>query len=115
MSPEQARGGEVSNRSDLYSLGLVMFDLLAGEPFYQGSGSGEILYLAATGPTAEHLARIGGLPPPAPEVLRNVLSIDPAGRYPTARAFSQAIGQSMTVAKSQLAELMRVLFREGPQ
>jgi serine/threonine-protein kinase len=113
MSPEQARGGEVSNRSDLYSLGLVMFDLLAGEPFYQGSGSGEILYLAATGPTAEHLARIGGLPPPAPEVLRNVLSIDPAGRYPTARAFSQAIGQSVTVAKSQLAELMRVLFRDA--
>ena len=114
MSPEQARGGEVSNRSDLYSLGLVMFDLLAGEPFYQGSGSGEILYQAATGPTAEHLARISGLPQPAPEVLRTVLSIDPASRYPSARAFAQAIGQSMTVAKSQLAELMRILFRDRP-
>jgi hypothetical protein len=111
MSPEQARGQEVSNRSDLYSLGLVMFDLLAGEPFYRGSGAGEILYQAATGPTAEHLARISALPHPAPEVLRNVLSIDPAGRYPSARAFAQAIGQSMTVAKSQLAELMRILFR----
>jgi len=115
MSPEQARGGEVSNRSDLYSLGLVMFDLLTGEPFYQGSGSGEILYQAATGPTAEHLARIGGLPQPAPEVLRNVLAIDPAGRYPSARAFAQAIGQSMTVAKGQLAELMRILFRDRPK
>ncbi len=115
MSPEQARGGEVSNRSDLFSLGLVMFDLLTGEPFYRGSGSGEILYQAATGPTAEHLARIGALPQPGPEVLRNVLSIDPAGRYASARAFAQAIGQSMTVAKSQLAELMRILFRDRPQ
>ena len=115
MSPEQARGGDITNRSDLFSLGLVMFDLLTGEPFYRGSGSGEILYQAATGPTAEHLARIGGLPQPGPEVLRNVLSIDPAGRYPSARAFAQAIGQSMTVAKSQLAELMRILFRDRPQ
>ena len=80
MSPEQARGGEVSNRSDLYSLGLVMFDLLAGEPFYQGSGSGEILYQAATGPTAEHLGRISELPQPAPEVLAACCpSILPAG------------------------------------
>jgi hypothetical protein len=115
MSPEQARGGAVTNRSDLFALGLVMFDLLTGEPFYRGSGSGEILYQAATGPTAEHLARIGGLPQPGPEVLRTVLSIDPAGRYPSARAFAQAIGQSMTVAKSQLAELMRTLFRDRPQ
>jgi hypothetical protein len=112
MAPEQARGMEVTNRSDLYSLGLVMFDLLAGEPFYLGSGSGEILYMAATGPTVEHLARINRLPHPAPEVLRTVLSLDPAGRFPSARAFAQALGPSMTVAKGQLAELMRILFRD---
>ena len=40
MSPEQARGQDVSNRSDLFSLGLVMFELLSGEPFYQGGRRG---------------------------------------------------------------------------
>ena len=62
MSPEQARGLDVTSRSDLFSLGLVMFELLSGEPFYQGGGAGEILYQAATGPTVDHLARIAKLP-----------------------------------------------------
>ena len=110
MSPEQARGLDVSNKADLFSLGLVMFELLSGEPFYQGAGAGEILYQAATGPTIDHRARIDKLPPPAPEFLRRVLAQDPASRYPTARAFAQALTPSATMAKGQLAEMMRALF-----
>jgi hypothetical protein len=110
MSPEQARGLDVSNRSDLFSLGLVMFELLSGEPFYQGGGAGEILYQAATGPTAEHRARIATLPPPAPDFLRRVLAMDPAARYPSARAFAQDLTPSATMVKGQIAEMMRALF-----
>jgi hypothetical protein len=114
MSPEQARGLDVTNRSDLFSLGLVMFELLSGEAFYQGGGAGEILYQAATGPTVDHLARIAKLPPPAPELLRRVLAMDPASRFPTARAFSQALTPSATMVKGQLAELLRGLFGTEP-
>jgi hypothetical protein len=110
MSPEQARGQDVSNRSDLFSLGLVMFEMLSGEPFYQGAGAGEILYLAATGPTVDHMARIAKLTPPAPDFLRRVLALDPATRYPSARAFGQDLTPSATMVKGQLAEMMRALF-----
>ena len=110
MSPEQARGQDVSNRSDLFSLGLVMFELLSGEPFYQGAGAGEILYQAATGPTVDHFARIAKLPPPAPDFLRRVLALDPAARYPNARAFGQDLTASATMVKGQLAEMLRALF-----
>jgi hypothetical protein len=110
MSPEQARGLDVSSRSDLFSLGLVMFELLSGEPFYQGAGAGEILYQAATGPTVEHLARIGKLPSPAPDFLRRVLAMDAAARYPSARVFAQDLTPSATMVKGQLAEMMRALF-----
>jgi hypothetical protein len=110
MSPEQARGQDVSNRSDLFSLGLVMFELLSGEPFYQGAGAGEILYQAATGPTVDHFARIAKLQPPAPDFLRRVLALDPAARYPTARAFGQDLTPSATMVKGQLAEMLRALF-----
>ena len=114
MAPEQARGQEVSARADLFSLGLVIFDLLAGEPFYQGRGAGEVLFQAATGPTAEHMARIARLPPPVPELLRTVLSIDPSGRYPSARAFALAFDAPMTVAKAQLSVFMSSLFQSKP-
>ena len=110
MSPEQARGLDVSSRSDLFSLGLVMFELLSGEPFYQGAGVGEILYLAATGPTVDHLSRIGKLPSPAPDFLRRVLAMDAAARYPSARVFAQDLTPSATMVKGQLAEMMRALF-----
>jgi eukaryotic-like serine/threonine-protein kinase len=110
MSPEQARGLDVSPRSDLFSLGLVMFELLSGEPFYQGTGAGEILYQAATGPTVDHLARIAKLPAPAPDLLRRVLANDFTGRYPSARAFAHDLTSSATMLKGQLAEMMRALF-----
>jgi serine/threonine protein kinase len=110
MSPEQARGLEVSNRSDLFSLGLVMFELLSGEAFYQGAGSGEILYQAATGPTVDHLARIAKLPHPAPEFLRRALAMDVNSRYPSARAFAQDLTPSATMVKGQVSEMMRALF-----
>jgi hypothetical protein len=110
MAPEQARGLEATPRSDLFSLGIVMFDLLSGEPFYRGGGSGEILYQAATGPTVDHLARIDNLPRPAPEVLRGVLALDPAARHPSARAFADALAPAVVVGKAQLAEMMRALF-----
>ena len=99
MSPEQARGLDVTNRSDLFSLGLVMFELLSGEPFYQGGGAGEILYQAATGPTVEHLARIAKLPPPAPDFLRRVLAMDPAARYPSRARLRAGADASATMAE----------------
>jgi serine/threonine protein kinase len=110
MAPEQARGLEATPRSDLFSLGVVMFDLLSGEPFYRGGGSGEILYQAATGPTVEHLGRIDQLPPPAADILRGVLALDPAARHPSARAFADALAPFVVVGKAQLAEMMRALF-----
>ena len=114
MSPEQARGLDVTNKADLFSLGLVMFELLSGEPFYQGAGAGEILYQAATGPTIDHLARIAKLPSPAPDFLRRVLALDPAARYATARAFAHDLTPTATMAKGQIAEMMRALFVSGP-
>jgi hypothetical protein len=110
MSPEQARGGDVDARADLFSLGLVMYYCLTGDVLYHGNTTYELLVKAATGPGAEELARIAALPAPASAIVRRALEIDPAQRYQTAAEFAAAVAPHVAGAPAEAARLMRELF-----
>jgi serine/threonine-protein kinase len=111
MSPEQARGLAVDRRSDLFSLGLVMFRALSGEPFYPGGTTAEVFYGSATGPTAEHFDRIDRLPPAAAQILKKALTPDPADRFQTAEDFAAALEPHIPAgAKASVATLVNALF-----
>ncbi len=62
MSPEQIDAGPVDQRSDLYALGVVLYELLAGQPPFQSSSPRELLNLACT-----------AAPPPLDEPVRRTL------------------------------------------
>ncbi|HEY7412828.1 MAG TPA: protein kinase [Vicinamibacteria bacterium] len=83
MSPEQARGRTVDGRSDLFSLGAVFYELLAGEPPFRGKSAVEVLegVLRDDPPPP----RGSELPPEVLRVLQRMLAKDPGQRYATAR------------------------------
>jgi tetratricopeptide (TPR) repeat protein len=85
MSPEQATGErELDGRSDLYALGCVLFEMLAGEPPYTGSTVQAVLAKKLGEPTP-HISVIRETVPPAIEAaLMKALAKTPADRFQTA-------------------------------
>jgi hypothetical protein len=88
MSPEQLRGEEVDFRGDLYSLGIVIFELFTGElPFRGETPVATIVRQLHDAPRLE----LPRLPPPLRPVLGRALAKDPAARYPTAVEMRRAL------------------------
>jgi serine/threonine-protein kinase len=112
MSPEQAKGKDVDARSDLFSMGLVLFYCLTNQFLYDGDNDLDVLFKAACGPLDEHRARIDRLPSPARELLGKALAIDPNERFQSAAEFADALAVHTGGGKAEAARLMKTLFGE---
>ena len=81
MSPEQARGAKVDARSDLFSLGCVLYECLTGRrPFEAESVTAILVRIVTEEPPAVDLAAIG-VPPEVGDVLRRSVAKEPAARF----------------------------------
>jgi non-specific serine/threonine protein kinase len=86
MAPEQALGKPVDRRADLFSLGIVLFELVTGRMPFEGTSPTEIIdhILHETpSPPSQYVA---GVPPAFDAAVARALEKDPAFRYQTARA-----------------------------
>ena len=91
MSPEQVEGAALDGRSDLYSLGLVGWEMLTGRPPWDGEGMYSVIHKQKT----EQLPSIREFRSDVPGYLRlgieRLLAKDPIDRWATAEAFSAAL------------------------
>jgi serine/threonine protein kinase len=112
MAPEQARGQATDARSDLFSLGLVLYFCATGSALYRGESPYELLLKAASGPTGVDWEAVDALPAPLPAILRVALQLDPSARFPSAAAFAEALGRDAQASSQEASAYVRSLVGE---
>jgi serine/threonine-protein kinase len=121
MSPEQVRAGKLDGRSDLFSAGLILHELVTGEKAYRGDSVVSLMFkIAHEPPTLSPLPR-------APEwdslrrILATALAHDPDARYPDARSMAADLARALQelggspdwAAPSDIGLMVRATPRPG--
>jgi TolB-like protein/Tfp pilus assembly protein PilF len=98
MSPEQGSGEEVDARTDVYSLGCVVYEMLAGEPPYTGATAGAILARKAMAPVPSVRVVRDTVPASVEQAITRALARVPADRFGSAVQFAQALESDVAAA-----------------
>jgi eukaryotic-like serine/threonine-protein kinase len=94
MSPEQAMGTkEVDHRSDIYSLGVILFEMICGKPPFYSEGFGELVHMHLNVPPPSPRAFVPTTPPQVEALIARMLAKKPEDRFPSMAALQDAIKQ----------------------
>src|SRR5207249_5464679 len=91
MSPEQLKGAAVDGRSDLFALGVILYQLLTGKSPFDGESVSEVLYKITTQPVEPPSEVLPDVSPDFDPILEKALCKDPAGRYQTGKEMMAAL------------------------
>jgi CHASE2 domain-containing sensor protein len=95
MSPEQFSGKKVDGRSDLFSLGVTMFELLTGSQPFGGDSIAELMYQITNAKHPNPQKLRDDLPPCTRTIIDKALQKDADRRYQTGEQFAQAVRRCM--------------------
>jgi Tol biopolymer transport system component len=85
MSPEQVRGLVADHRSDIFSLGTILYEMLSGSRAFQGATSADTMSAILKEEPAELGSAVRNLPPALARIVHRCLEKDPAERFQSAR------------------------------
>jgi serine/threonine-protein kinase len=96
MAPEAVLGKTVDTRSDLYSAGLILWELFANEPLFSKGAEIEVMHRVRDARVPDLEKRVPGLPLFASQIVRKAVRADRAQRFQTATEFGAALDKLMT-------------------
>lgn len=96
MSPEQLHCEPLDRRSDIFSLGVVLFELLTGTRLFRRKSELASMQAIVDGDRPQLVDVNPGLPPALSRVVDRALGVERHTRYPTARAFADALSDAMS-------------------
>ncbi|HEY6475123.1 MAG TPA: serine/threonine-protein kinase [Polyangia bacterium] len=119
MSPEQCRGTKtVDHRSDIYSLGIIFFEMMCGQPPFVSEGFGELvnmhLNVAPPAPSSQN----SNVSPTLDAIVLKMLAKNPDDRYPDMGALQAALkssGGSMFVVRGSVPSSPDIAGKSAPQ
>jgi serine/threonine-protein kinase len=91
MSPEQLAGKKIEGRSDLFSLGVSLYQLLCGKLPFEGESMAQLMYKIANEPPADILAVNAKVPAGLVAFLERALAKNPDERFQTGEEFAAAL------------------------
>jgi Protein kinase domain/PEGA domain len=114
-SPEQIKEGTVDNRSDIFSFGVLVFELMSGQSPFPGTSINTILYRIVNEPPVEIQPPVLGILPDGwRRVFTKVLAKRPEERHPTCTAFVRDLLDAvMELAKDERRELLGLMRMNG--
>lgn len=114
MSPEQARGEEIDGRSDLYSLGVLLFEILGGKAPFEATTPLALAFKHATEPAPDILKVNPDLPPELGPILKKAMEKEPGDRYETCAEFANAFLEALPSGAAPNAKLITPLPPRPP-
>ncbi|HEY2369097.1 MAG TPA: serine/threonine-protein kinase, partial [Polyangiaceae bacterium] len=105
MSPEQARGEKVDRRSDVYALGVILWEILTGRPLHGGLGGEALLDIVRSGFVEPPTTYARDIPAELEQIAMKALEARKEERFATARELSNAIARAL-MAKQELVDAL---------
>ncbi len=117
MSPEQCRGREVDRRSDVFSLGIILYEITTQHRCFRADSDFDTMHRIVTGDVVRPSRLVAGYPAQLEKIVMTALCTDPTRRYATASALLEdieAFAKQARLSPSTMAlgRFMRELFGE---